>query len=292
MASGFSFRDDVRPSPIAGSWYPGSPRELERTVDDFLARVDVPPAPAELLALIAPHAGYAFSGQTAAYAYKQLQHRAFDLVVLLGPDHSGQHGTLAISAAKFYATPLGEVELDAEFISALARRVRVERITHDREHSLEIQLPFLQRTLKPFKIVPIMLGRPFYIAGADAYTTCQELSLALAELAKTRRLLIVASSDLAHLEDYDAVKYYDARFAELLEAFDIAKLVEYMWEDYECRACGDAGIVTALLTAKQLGADHVRVLYRTNSGDVTGNRAAGQYTVGYLAAGVYRGSAQ
>ncbi len=279
---------EVRLSPIAGMWYPGSPRELTRAVDDMLARVPPPSASGDLVALIAPHAGYAYSGPIAAHAYRQLEKRADDLIVLLGPSHFEDFGSVAVSAKKYYQTPLGDVELDTACITALARHVRINRVESDREHSLEIQLPFLQRVLGKFKIVPLMLSRPFYIAGPDAYTPCQQLAFALAELAKTRRFLMVASSDLSHLNDYAAVKHNDARLAEFLEAFDVGKLVEYMWEDYECRACGDTAIVTALLTAKQLGATRARVLYRTNSGDVTGNRAAGEYTVGYLAAGVYK----
>ncbi len=286
----------VRVSPIAGTWYPGTPRELEKMVDDFLARASQPPAgsePAggssgELTALIAPHAGYAYSGQTAAYTYRQLLDRKFDLVVLLGPSHYEDFGPFAISAKEYYWTPLGQVALDQEFIQDLAKKIQLTRVDQDREHSLEIQLPFLQRILGNFKVVPIMMSLPFYILGMDALQPCAALAATLAEFFPARPFLIVASSDLSHLYDYDAVKKFDARFAELVDAFNIPDLIDYMWRDHECRACGDAPIVATLLTAKQLGADRARVLYRTNSGDVTGNRAPGQYTVGYMSAGVYK----
>lgn len=286
----------VRLSPIAGTWYPGTPRELEKTVDDFLSRASQPPAgsnPAggssdELIALIAPHAGYAYSGQTAAYAYRQLIDKKFDLVVLLGPSHYEAFGPYAISAKKYYWTPLGQVELDQEFIQDLAKKIPLTRVEQDREHSLEIQLPFLQHVLGHFKLVPIMMSLPFYIVGVDALEPCEALAAVLAELFPARRFLMVASSDLSHLYDYDAVKKFDTRFAELVEALEVPDLVDYMWRGHECRACGDAPIVATLLTAKRLGADRARVLYRTNSGDVTGSRASGQYTVGYMAAGVYK----
>ena len=278
----------VRPSPIAGAWYPGSPDELRQTVDDFLAHAEYFPTDDELIALISPHAGYPYSGQTAAYAYRQLTDRKFDTVVLLGPSHYDDFGAYAISASQYYATPLGAVELDQELIGALAARVPITRVTQDKEHSLEIQLPFLQRVLGEFKLVPIMMSLPFYIVGEDALAPCQQLADALAALAKTRRVLLVASSDLSHLPDYKAVKKFDARTEELLAAYDVPGLVRYMWQKHECRACGDAPIVTALLAAKQSGADHVRVLYRTNSGDVTGERERAQYVVGYMAVGVYR----
>ncbi len=282
------WRDDVRPSLIAGSWYPGSPEALRRTVDDYLARAEFFPTNDELIALISPHAGYPYSGSTAAYAYRQLQGRTYDTVVLLGPTHRDDFGALAISTQKYYWTPLGQVELDTEFIDALTGRVAARRVTQDHEHSLEIQLPFLQRTLGAFKLVPLMLGLPFYIVGESARPVCEQLAAALAELARTRRVLFVASSDLSHLDDYAAVKKFDARTEELIAAFDVEGLARYFWQDGECRACGDAPILTALLAARALGADRVRVLHRTNSGDVTGEGAHANYVVGYMAVGVYK----
>ncbi len=278
----------IRPSPIAGTWYPGSPDELQETVDDFLEHAEYFPTNDELIALISPHAGYPYSGQTAAYAYRQLTDRTFDTVVLMGPSHYDDFGAYAISASQYYATPLGAVELDPEFIAALAAQVPITRVTQDKEHALEIQLPFLQRVLGDFKLVPLMMSLPFYLVGADALVPCQRLADSLAALAKTRRVLFVASSDLSHLPDYKAVKQFDARTEELVAALDIPELVRYLWQGRACRACGDAPIVTALLAAKALGADRVRVLHRTNSGDVTGERERAQYVVGYMAAAVYK----
>jgi AmmeMemoRadiSam system protein B len=281
-------RDDVRKSFIAGSWYPGSPEALARTVDEYLARAEYIPTQDELIALIAPHAGYPYSGQTAAHAYRQLQGRAYDTIVLLGPSHRDNFGPIAISDKKYYWTPLGEVELDTEFIHALARKVAVQRVGQDHEHSLEIQLPFLQRALGTFKLVPIMLGLPFYIVGEHARITCEQLANALADLARGQRVLLVASSDLSHLDDYAAVKKFDARTEAFIAAFDVEGLIRYFWQNGECRACGDAPIITALLAARALGANRVRVLHRTNSGDVTGEREHADYVVGYMAVGVYK----
>ncbi len=278
----------VRSSPIAGTWYPGSARELQKTIDDYFAHAEYFPTEDALVALISPHAGYPYSGQTAAYAYRQLENRKFDTVVLLGPSHYDDFGVCAISAKHYYETPLGAVELDQEFISALAQKIPLTRVERDREHSLEIQLPFLQRMLGDFKLVPIMMSLPFYIVGENALASSEQLAIALAELVHSKSVLFVASSDLSHLPDYQAVKKFDVRTEELVAAFNIPELARYMWEGGECRACGDAPIITALLAAKSLGADRVRVLHRTNSGDVTGIRAPGQYTVGYMAAGVYR----
>ncbi|MFQ5631208.1 MAG: AmmeMemoRadiSam system protein B [bacterium] len=279
---------DIRASSIAGSWYPAEPRVLEMLLKELLARAELHSTSDELIALISPHAGYLYSGQNAAHAYRQLTEQKFERVIMLGPSHFEDFGAFAISAKKYYWTPFGEVELDQEFISDLAQKIPVTRVTRDREHSLEIQLPFLQHMLGKFKIVPIMLSHPFYVVGANALAECEQLAAALADILPKRPALIVVSSDLSHLYDYAAVKNFDTRFAELVAAFDIPALVEYMWKDYECRACGDSAIITGLLTAKRLGANRTHVLHLTNSGDVTDTRASGQYTVGYLAAAVYK----
>jgi AmmeMemoRadiSam system protein B len=278
---------DIRAPSIAGTWYPGSRRELENTIDKLLLNVEARPnIEGELVALIAPHAGYSYSGQTAACSYYQLRDKKFDTVVLIGPSHYADFGPFAVTQKKFYATPLGEIELDQEFISALDSKISLNRVEYDREHSLEIQLPFLQRALGSFKLVPIMMSRPFYIVGAQAREYCNQLASALAEQRTDRHTLFVASSDLSHLEDYDAVRKFDARFAKLVEQFNVDLLTQYMVEGGECRACGDAPIISTMLTAQNLGADRARVLRLTNSGDVTGARTPGQYTVGYMAAAI------
>ncbi|MBI5032812.1 MAG: AmmeMemoRadiSam system protein B [Chloroflexi bacterium] len=281
-------RDAVRPSPIAGTWYPGSAQELQKTVDAYLAQAEYFSTDDELIGLIAPHAGYPYSGQTAAYAYRQLENKKFDTVVLLGPSHYDDFGAIAISAKKYYATPLGALELDQEFIAALTQRVTVRRVERDREHSLEIQLPFLQRILGDFKLVPIMLSLPFYIVGDSALPPSEQLADALAEIARNQRVLFVASSDLSHLPDYQAVKKFDSRTAQLVAAYDVPALVDYMGQGGECRACGDSPIVTMLIAAKELGANRAQVLARTNSGDVTGEHESADYVVGYMAVGIYK----
>lgn len=281
----------IRPSPIAGTWYPGTRRELSQIVDDYLGQAEFVPTDDELVALISPHAGYPYSGPTAAHAYRQLSGKTYDLVVLFGPSHYQDFGPCAISSKRYYSTPLGLIELDRDFIRKLADKIRLEFVEQDNEHSLEIQLPFLQRVLGRFELVPIMMSLPFYLIGPEALGPCEQLAAALVELARGERVLFVASSDLSHLSDYEAVKKSDARTAALVAAFDIPELVHFMWQDHECRACGDAPIVTALLAAQKMGAQHARVLHRTNSGDITGNRSHGQYTVGYMAVGVYRSKA-
>jgi AmmeMemoRadiSam system protein B len=261
--------------------------DLSDLLDEMLAKATAPRLEGELIGLIAPHAGYAFSGQTAAYSYKQLEGRDLRRVVLIGPSHFADLGPQAINPSSFYETPLGLIELDADAVHQLGDRVGINFVNTDREHSLEMQLPFLQRELGVFKLLPIMMSQPFYIFGIRARNACEDLSAALSQIVDDKTLL-VASSDLSHLHDYDSVAYFDQGFENLITDYNIGGLIDYMINEGECRACGDMGIITLLMTAKGRGANRVAVLRRTNSGDVTGVRTSGQYTVGYMAAAVYR----
>jgi AmmeMemoRadiSam system protein B len=273
----------VRRAVVAGTWYPGTERSLRQTVDGFLARAASPPLAGDLLGLISPHAGYAYSGQTAAHAYGQLHGRAFDTVVIMAPSHRMLLDDYATNLEDAYETPLGRVPLDRAFIADLARRLPLQTIRADSEHSLEIQLPFLQVQLGAFALVPILMS-------ADTPAAAQRLAGALADTIRLRsaagaRCLLVASSDLHHVENYDEVVSRDRAVVDAVAAFDLEALTP-LFMDRRCTVCGRMPILAALHACRSLGADSVRVLHHTNSGDVTGERRAGQYTVGYMAAAV------
>ena len=275
---------DTRRSVYAGEWYPGTEKNLTRAVDEYLARVDQPPVAGELLGLISPHAGYTYSGQTAAYAYHQLQGRQVHTVVLLGPSHRAWVGEYATSAEGVYETPLGPVPLDQALVGALEEIVSLRRVQGDAEHSLEIQLPFLQRQLGEFRLVPIMMS-----AGEPA--AAQRLAGALVEVIAQRagegkRTLMVASSDLHHIKNYDEVVRRDQPVVDAIGTYDLERLTSLLM-DPDCTVCGGTPILAVLHAARDLGADAVKVLHHTNSGDVSGQRWPGQYTVGYMAAAVY-----
>ena len=275
----------VRRSPIAGRWYPGSRRSLARTVDEYLSNVTQPLVEGGLLGLISPHAGYAYSGQTAAHAYHQLQGRQVDTVVLMGPSHRAWVGDYAVNAEDAYETPLGRVALDEAFIADLEAHLSLQRVERDAEHSLEIQLPFLQQQLANFRLVPIMIS-------ADDPAVARHLASALAETIGGRsgddgRVLLVASSDLHHIENYDEVVRRDQPVVDAIAAYDLETLTPLLMAP-GCSVCGRMPILTALHAAGMLGADRVQILDHTNSGDVTGQRRAGGYTVGYMAAAIYR----
>jgi AmmeMemoRadiSam system protein B len=276
---------DIRRSVIAGSWYPGSEKALAQTVDSYLSAVDQASVDGELLGLISPHAGYAYSGQTAAYAYAQLAGRSFDTVVLMGPSHRAWVGDYAVNAEDAYQTPLGLVPVDHDFIEALAEEIPLRQIRRDVEHSLEIQLPFLQHQLQRFRLVPIIMS-------ADDPATARELAADLARVITARsergeKTLLVASSDLHHIENYDEVVRRDQPVVDAVDAYDIPALTSRLMAPGST-VCGRMPILTALHAARALGADEATVLHHTTSGDVTGERRPGQYTVGYMAAAIYK----
>lgn len=266
---------EVRPSPIAGTWYPGSPDELAATIDRFLAEVPEQGVPGRLIGLVAPHAGYVYSGQVAAYAYKLLQGQRRARVVVLSPCHRPYPGVFQVTAKRHYATPLGLVEVDGAAVDRLAEQVPITRLEYDEEHSLEIQLPFLQRVLGEFLLVPVMLR-------AQSWEDCQALSEALDRVVGETRPLLVASTDLCHAHSYEQVRDTDAATLAALETGDAREFWQTAWRMQG--ACGVGAVTTLLLTAQRWGADRVVLLHATNSGDVTGERAG--YVVGYAAAAI------
>jgi AmmeMemoRadiSam system protein B len=268
-------------SPIvAGTFYPGTARHLEQAITDFLARVEPTEIEGEIVGLISPHAGYAYSGQTAAYAYSQVRGASYDTVVVMSPVHRLPLGRFAVTSASTYQTPLGSMPLDNELLVALQQELDVERVSFDGEHAVEVQIPFLQVVLQDVKLLPVMIGDPSFAAG-------KTLGAALARILTGRRALIVASTDLHHIENYDQVHSRDQAVIDALTTMDLARVKDAL-SPWDCSVCGRIPVYAMLTAARGLGADGIRILHHTTSGDVTGIRTPGQYTVGYLAAAVYK----
>jgi AmmeMemoRadiSam system protein B len=186
-------------------------------------------------------------------------------------------------AVRAYQTPLGNVTIDHDFIHALAQRAPLTQVRDDQEHALELQLPFLQVALESFTLVPVLLGE--YIGDPGALQRLDEFSAALAELADEHTLL-VATTDLSHLRNYADVRAIDQRTVALVNAFDVDGLADALTREV-VYACGATALVAVLKTARQLGATGAQVLTYSTSGDISGDKRPGNYTVGYMAAAAY-----
>jgi len=267
----------VRRSVVAGSWYPGTEGQLRKTVEGYLDNVEKEELDGELVGLISPHAGYIYSGQVAAYAYKQLDGVSYDAVAIISPVHRMFMGRFAVTSAAAYETPLGLVEVDVDLIEAMNKEIDLTHVAQDNEHSLEIQLPFLQVVLGEFKLLPIMMGD-------QGLSSCQKLGTALAKILKGKNVLLLASTDLSHFHNYDAAMRLDEIVLERVRAYDPEGLVSDL-ERGKCEACGGGPVIAVMLAAQKLGANRAKVLKYMNSGDVTGDRSQ---VVGYMAAALYR----
>jgi hypothetical protein len=275
---------DIRPSPIAGTWYEGNPDRLARAVDGYLDAARLPALDGDVVAVISPHAGHRYSGPVAGYAFAPLRARTFDLVAVISPFHNLAHQPLLTTAHSAYATPLGQIPADKESLLALDERLHAELgfglspILRDKEHSLEIELPFLQRALAgDFKLLPVMIR-------AQEPEVARGLGLALAKTLKNKNALLVASTDLSHFYDQKTAQRLDAEMLRRFESFQPEKIfeAEYTGKGF---ACGHAAVAAVLHAARELGADKVQVLHHATSGDVTGDF---EQVVGYGAAVVLR----
>ena len=271
----------VRPAAVAGTWYPGTRGALARDVDEYLAAVPTLP-PFAVQAVIAPHAGMMFSGPVAAYAYKAAAAAApYDVVAMVGPSHFSAFEGVAIHPGRAFETPLGLSAIDPEGVTAMVASPIVNTLAapHAREHSLEMQLPFLRRLLPDVPIVPMLMGfqrRETIIGLADA----------LATAFAGRRALLVASTDLSHYFDAATAASLDERVQSRVAALDAEGLLDLI-ESYpehdrgQFVACGAGPAIAVLMAARSLGATDARILKYAHSGDVSGDMSA---VVGYMAA--------
>ena len=271
-------KESVRQSVIAGSWYPGSAPQLRRTIDGFLDGVTPAELPGELAALIAPHAGYVYSGPVAAHAYALVRGRKYDLVAIVSPVHRMMMGRLASTDADFYETPLGRIPVDRVALDALDKEVGLRYVGQDNEHSLEIQLPFLQHVLLDgFRLLPVMMG-------AQEWQDCVSLAKGLAAALEGRNALLIASTDLSHFHSQQAAQRLDQVVLDRVNAFDAEGLSRALAKG-STEACGGGPVVAVLLAAQALGATGAKVLKYDTSGDVTGDFGS---VVGYMAAAIYK----
>jgi MEMO1 family protein len=277
----------VRPSPIAGTWYEGNPKALARAVDQYLDRAELPELRGEVIAVVAPHAGHIYSGPVAGYAFAAVRGLTPELVVVLSPMHQPYYESLLTTAHEAYETPLGPVTVDKDALADLDARLQkslrhgLTPVAYDREHSLEIELPFLQRSLgADFKLLPVMVR-------AQSAEVSRQLGMALAESLRGKKALLVASTDLSHFYTQAEAVAFDSEMLRRIESFqpDDVFCAEKEGKGF---ACGLGALVAALWAAKGLGGDTVKVLHHATSGDVTGDYTS---VVGYGAAVVLKSKA-
>ncbi len=272
---------DVRNPVLAGTWYPGNPEVLRQTITDYLSKANPPVPEGKVMAMIVPHAGYIYSGQVAAYSYKLLQRTAPKVVFLIGPSHRVGFKGLSVSQYSGYKTPLGvapvDQDLSKKLLSINPQMKWVPQADHQ-EHSLEIQVPFLQTVLKDFHIVPIIMGE-------QDLETCALLAKSLIQVLPDREdAVILASTDLSHFHTDQQARALDGEFIKHVRDFAPEALAKAVASG-SCEACGAGPTIAAMLAARELGANRSLTLNYANSGDVTGDR---RQVVGYLSAALVK----
>ena len=272
----------IRPAAVAGSWYPGTAGALTRDVDRYLADVEVDPPRGRLEAIIAPHAGLMFSGPVGAYAYKAAAAGGpYDAAILVGPSHFVAFDGVALYPAGAFDSPLGPALIDDALARELERASSIVQPlpdAHRREHSLEMQLPFLRRLLPDVPIVPLLMG----FQTRDTITALAEV---LSAAGGSRRVLMIASTDLSHYFDAKAARELDARVEACVAAADPDRLLGIFEQSPEAErgrfvACGGGPAIAVMLAARARGAKHGRVLKYMHSGQISGDNSG---VVGYLA---------
>mgnify|MGYP001590880241 CR=1 FL=1 len=274
--------DDVKEPNVAGKFYPADPGTLSKQIDDFLALAQPSKVNGDIFCLISPHAGYDFSGLTAAFGYKSIEGKPYSTVIVIGPSHYHSFTGVSVYTNGSFRTPLGDIAIDRDFAEKLigkSSNITFMPEVFDQEHSVEVQLPFLQKTLSNFKIVPIVVGQ------CD-YETLNNLSdILTAAIGRRKDVLLVASTDLYHGYDWQEAEVVDSLTLSYLEKMSARDIYDKL-KDSTIQMCGGIGVVAGVLTSEKLGHKKIFILNHTNSANVTGKKTKGLWTVGYVSAAI------
>ena len=270
----------IRPAAHAGSWYPGAPPVLTSEVDRYVADAAVPHA-SRVDAILAPHAGLMFSGRIGAYSYKTAAQGTYEVAVVVGPSHYYGFDGIAVWPEGGFDSPLGIARIHKDAADEVLSNpiAQVLPSAHGREHSLELQLPFLRRLLADVAIVPLLMG-------FQHRDTIDALANVLTRVAERWRTLLVASTDLSHFFDATTAASLDGRVQACVSSFDPDAFLD-IFEQYPEHergryvACGGGPAIAVMKAARALGSAQGRVLKYGHSGEISGDNDA---VVGYLAA--------
>ena len=268
--------DNIRKPRIAGTWYPGDPAQLRSDIEGYLADAREGKIDEKVVGIVAPHAGYVYSGQVAACAYRAVQNTEFDAVIVIGPSHRAYFKGASIYDGEGYETPLGVMPVDtplAEEIASCSNGV-VSLVSDDSspENSIEIQIPFLQTVFGNIPFVPMLMG-------TQDVNTCRKLADAIIKAVGDKRMLVVASSDFSHYHGYAEAVGMDLAALGHIETMNIEGFLRGL-EKGRYEACGAGAVIVTIMIARAVGADRGRMLKYMNSGDVTGDKNG---VVGYAA---------
>jgi MEMO1 family protein len=271
--------ENIKEPSVAGKFYPSDKRELKESVEGFLSKVQKGKRDGRLIAIISPHAGYRYSGQVAAYGYQEIKDSGIKKVILIGASHHAGFKGASVYTKGTFRTPLGDVEIN-EKLSGSLLNVNADVIFNpgafENEHSLEVQLPFLQTVLKDFTIVPILIGSP-------TKQTFDHLISKLADILDDKTV-IVASTDLSHYHDYNRAIEMDSKIISAIERLSVMDAGQLL-QDGRSEMCGAVPVIIAIEAARRYGAN-LGVLFKyANSGDVTNEK---DRVVGYASIGLYK----
>jgi len=270
----------IRKPAVAGSFYPGDPETLQKLILAYLnsAGPVLPEFEKEkIMGIISPHAGYVYSGPVAAYGYNYLARTEYDRFIVIAPSHHGRFNGVSVIPGGIYKTPLGDVEIDSDLGERLEKREHFGFIkeAHEMEHSLEVQIPFLQMVKPEASIVPLVMG-------TSDPELCRITGGIIAEeiIASGKNYGIIISTDLSHYHSYDVAVAKDNDFINALELFDGNSVKEAILSG-KAEACGEGGVLAGISLAKKLGAKKIKTVKYANSGDTAGSK---DQVVGYLSA--------
>ncbi|HEX9614098.1 MAG TPA: AmmeMemoRadiSam system protein B [Bacteroidota bacterium] len=266
----------VREPAVAGLFYPDLKAVLEREVGELLLRAKSSRVEGPIRGLICPHAGYVYSGYTAAVGYRLLKGHPYDAVVVVGPSHREYFDGISVYPGDSYRTPLGDIPIDTDLrkrLTELNPIITLSDAGHQLEHSIEVQLPFLQQVLGKCPLAPVVMGD-------QRREYCAILAQAIAEACKGRNVLLIASSDLSHYHPYAEAVRLDREVIDEITEFRPDRLLEKLDQE-QAEACGGGPIAAVMMAAASLGARKCKELFYCNSGDVTGDK---ETVVGYLSA--------